>query len=775
MNESYLTKLKEAFGYDTFRDKQLEIIKALLKKKDVCAIMFTGAGKSLCFQFPPIYTNKLAIVISPLISLMNDQCMKMKAQNIPSCCINSEMTYETKQQVLKDVRNNKYRLMYTTPETIIKQQNLITRLFADDILILIAIDEAHCCSSWGNDFRLDYKKLFCLKNWCPTLPIITLTATATEIVQNDIITTLQLYEPLIVKTTFNRDNLFISVRPKTDDEISDIIPLIVEPANKPVIIYCGTRSNVNSINEILQNNGIICDSYHAGMDPKDKEIVHNKFVNNELDCVVATIAFGMGIDKPIRTVVHYCVPMDIESYYQEIGRAGRDGILSNCILFKSNKDLQIDHFIINKIENEDFRDYKMILLSAVKKFINTVECRRKIILEYFGEKYDVPNCGMCDNCISLKPRLVQDFMAEAKIVLSTIKLTGNSYGAGMICNIIRGSKSSQILKKYTQIDEYGKGKHKKLEWWKLFIDLLINHGFIKQHTITGGKGCILGLTTEGNKWLNRAIIGKETKLELPLPEELRKYHVEPNIPVTIMSPNPNLPTDQEELLIQEQFDTPVEHKYTDTVEMFNRGMTIDQIARHANIKPITVENHIMRGYELGLNIDVTKASLTQQLIIQIKEAVIKVTDTQLSSIKKLLPKGISYLQIKLVKCMIAAENNEGKKITKKENKKETKKESKQPGKQANKVTKKEVKPNVLKSNNIRSSNVFSSDEECDQRTESEWEDYDTNQLIDVDITSVKYDNLLDHLKKNLENQDYECYDDDFISLQCDDEVFYESE
>src|SRR5208283_4248003 len=174
------------------------------------------------------------------------------AQNIPSCCINSEMSYEHKQKVLSDVKSNKYRLLYTTPEYIIKQQNLVTRLFNDDILMLVAIDEAHCCSSWGNDFRVDYKKLHCIKSWCPELPIITLTATATEIVQNDIISTLQLDNPLIVKTTFNRDNLFISVKNKSDDEISDIIPLIVDPSNKPVIIYCGTRANTDNINELLQ-------------------------------------------------------------------------------------------------------------------------------------------------------------------------------------------------------------------------------------------------------------------------------------------------------------------------------------------------------------------------------------------------------------------------------------------------------------------------------------------------------------------------------------------
>jgi len=318
-------------------------------------------------------------------------------------------------------------------------------------------------------------------------------------VQEDIINTLNLYNPLIVKTTFNRDNLFISVRTKTNDPVSDILPLIIEENNKPVIIYCGTRTNTDTITTVLQENGVNCASYHAGMEAKDKEKVHNEFVNNTLDCIAATVAFGMGIDKPIRTVIHYCTPMDLESYYQEIGRAGRDGIMANCILFKSSKDLPINHFIINKIDNDDLRDYKMILLSAMKKFINTQECRRKVILEYFGEKFTVDNCAMCDNCLNETPKIIVDFTKEAKIVLNTIKLSGNTYGTGMICNIIRGSKSSQILTRYRQIEEYGSGKDKKIEWWKIFIDMLINYDFIKQCTISGGQGCILNITNEGNK------------------------------------------------------------------------------------------------------------------------------------------------------------------------------------------------------------------------------------------------------------------------------------
>jgi RecQ family ATP-dependent DNA helicase len=764
-DQKYKATLKSVFGYDNFRDKQLEIIKTILDGRDVCAIMFTGAGKSLCFQFPAICTDKLSIVISPLISLMNDQCIKMLQAGVPACCINSEMEYSEKCKVLQEVKENKYRLLYTTPEYLIKQKALVTRLHKDEILLLVAVDEAHCCSSWGNDFRMDYKKLSCLKEWCPSLPIITLTATATEIVQNDIIDTLQLVNPLIVKTTFNRDNLFISVRTKSDDPLEDIVPLIVEENNKPVIIYCGTRSNTESINELLKQNGIICDSYHAGMDPKDKSNVHNKFIRNEIDCVVATVAFGMGIDKPIRTVVHYCVPMDLESYYQEIGRAGRDGILANCIMFKSNKDLQIDHYIINKIEDETFRDYKMSLLASVKRFISTTGCRRKMILGYFGEDYDTPCCGLCDNCCTDSPKITVDFSDNAKLLLAVVRATGNSYGAGMICNILRGSKSSQILKKHTQINEYGKGKNMKLEWWKSFIDLLVNHGYLKQYTITGGRGCILTLTDEGTRWLRK---GTDSMI-LPVPEELKKYHPQVTIrPNTCLTTIPEPSNDDIEKSI-------IEHKYTDTVRMFNEGTTIDQIAKTANVKTITIENHLVKAYEQGMSIDFSKINLTEDIIDTIKNIIDKEgSNATLSTIKKLLPKNINYLQIKLVKTSTL--------ITKDANIKSKDCNIKKVGKTIKTRKCKERKPLYADDNNIFDSDEDTTTEIVDEEV---WEEYDpasfdthedlqqSNNEPDVNV-KIEYQELFERLKKNLDKKKFSLESCNTTGEETE-EIFYESE
>ncbi|ARF10880.1 DEAD/SNF2-like helicase [Hokovirus HKV1] len=498
--QDHLAILKKTYGYDNFRDKQYEIITSLLDKNDVCAIMFTGAGKSLCFQFPPIIANKLAIVVSPLISLMNDQMIKMTNINVPSCVLNGEIPYSKKLDIISKLYANHYRILYVTPEYITLHQEILIELNNRDILMLVAIDEAHCSSIWGNDFRPEYKNLSCIKDTVPNVPIITLTATATTKVQQDIINTISLKNPKIIRTTFNRTNLYIAIKNKTDSIVNDIIDYI-NPENMPCIIYCGTRDATEKNAEILKKIGIKCAAYHGGMATEAKNKVHNDFINANILCVVATVAFGMGIDQTIRTVIHYNTPPDIESYYQEIGRAGRDGNLANCILFKSSKDLQNHYYNINRIEDDMLRNNKMTLLAEIKKYIQCTCCRRKNILEYFSEVYDVINCGLCDNCIS-NDKIDIDFTNDAEVILKTICLTKNLYGSTMICNIIRGSKSNQIPTKYKQLNVYGIGIEKKIEWWKELIELLINNGYLKQDAIPGGRGATLKLTQKSIQWLN---------------------------------------------------------------------------------------------------------------------------------------------------------------------------------------------------------------------------------------------------------------------------------
>lgn len=433
MND-YLTVLKEKFGYDNFRDKQLEIIKAVIDdKKDVCSIMFTGAGKSLCFQFPAVYTEKTVIVVSPLISLMNDQLKKMEALDIPTVCLNS--TVYNKNALKADILNNEYRLVYITPEYLVTQETFITELNETGDLLGFYIDEAHCISVYGNDFRESYKKLHYLRKWCPSVPIIALTATATQLVQDEIIKSLKLKKPLLIKTTFDRPNLIIKVRPKSGNYVNDILGVIGK--DDLTIIYCQTRKMTESISEKLQKHNINCDIYHAGMSTLERKTVHQKFIDKEIKCIIATIAFGMGVDFTIRKVIHYGIPRNMESYYQEIGRAGRDGLKSECYLFYSISDMNTNNYFINQISNSVYRGHMIQLSLAMKNYIFTTECRRKYILNYFSEEYMNDNCKSCDNCLNKKTTDVHDFAREAKLLFETLNLTDNTYGALMLINILR--------------------------------------------------------------------------------------------------------------------------------------------------------------------------------------------------------------------------------------------------------------------------------------------------------------------------------------------------
>src|SRR5579885_2633576 len=282
--------------------------------------MFTGSGKSLCYQFPAVFSNKTSIIVTPLISLMNDQQIKMEELNIPVCCLNS--TIFNKNELKDEIFQNKYRLVYMTPEYLITQKSFLNQLSKNKILQAFCIDESHCISTWGNDFREAYKKLNYIREWFPEIPIMTFTATATKKVQNDIINILKRKNPLIIKTTFDRPNLIIKVFPKGISPIKDLLPIINK--NEHTIIYCQTRKNTDQISELLKKNNIVSGNYHAGMNSDERDKIHKKFSLKEISCIVATIAFGMGIDTIIRKVIHYGIPKDMESYYQEIGRAGRD-------------------------------------------------------------------------------------------------------------------------------------------------------------------------------------------------------------------------------------------------------------------------------------------------------------------------------------------------------------------------------------------------------------------------------------------------------------------
>ena len=418
-SRTHLDVLNSQFNQKEFKDPQWKVISRVLNfletkesssLKDQFIIAASGFGKSLCFQFVPVYTNCLALVISPLISLMHDQVRLMNSLGIPAVCLSPAKVKSG--HIL--TRMHEFRVAYITPELCINRgQEFILELHEKTPFCLVAIDEAHCISAWGHDFRTKYRRLSLLRNWLPHVPFIALTATASIRVTEDVIKSLQLRNTVVYTTLLNRQNLYYEVYPRTYDCVADLKILLTLKSTSPIqytfsgpcIIYCITRKRSEEICKVVQNLGIGCDFYHAGMRKIDRENVHGKFVRDEIQCIVATIAFGMGIDKPdVRLVVHYGAPKEMESYMQESGRAGRDGLPSKCIIFYSKYDFGlIRHILVHKTSNMDAEVVKnrIGMFEKVKNFLGSNQCRRKQLLENLDQELPIssqPSDHCCDNC-----------------------------------------------------------------------------------------------------------------------------------------------------------------------------------------------------------------------------------------------------------------------------------------------------------------------------------------------------------------------------------------
>ncbi|MBP8192563.1 MAG: DNA helicase RecQ [Chitinophagales bacterium] len=501
--------LKEYFGFEKFKGNQQAIIESILSKKDTFVIMPTGGGKSLCYQLPAIISEGTAIIVSPLIALMKNQVDLIRGysstDNIAHF-INSQMNKAQITQVKKDITNRKCKLLYVAPESLVKQENID---FLKTIKIsFVAVDEAHCISEWGHDFRPEYRKIKGMLNEIEdNIPIVALTATATPKVQSDIVKTLGMKDPEIFISSFLRDNLYYEIRPKPSkqDAIKDIIKFIKKGGNKSGIIYCLSRNSTEELAEVLQVNGINAAAYHAGLDASVRSERQDQFLMEDVDVIVATIAFGMGIDKPdVRFVIHFDIPKSLENYYQETGRAGRDGLEGICIAYFSPKEIhKFEKFILsNKEKSVAEKEIAVMQLSEVEAYCESGECRKKFVLHYFGE--EMQNCGKCDNC--LHPKEQFEAKDEIKLALQVVADTNERVNIPNVINILIGRKSADITaNNLDKIKIFGKGADRDMVFWNSVVRKAILLNLLEKDIEQYG---VLKLTEEGKKFVKKPVSSK---------------------------------------------------------------------------------------------------------------------------------------------------------------------------------------------------------------------------------------------------------------------------
>ena len=469
-------RLKEIFGYSQFRGNQETIIRNLLEGNNTFVIMPTGAGKSLCYQLPAMMRDGLAIVISPLIALMKNQVDQMNAYGVNARFLNSTLSKGEITRLKKECMNGNVKLLYVAPESLNKEETI--EFLKKVNVSFVAIDEAHCISEWGHDFRPEYRRIKTMIQQLGDMPVIALTATATPKVQLDIQKNLQMEEADVFISSFNRKNLFYEVRPKKETK-KQLIRFLKEHKGKSGVIYCLSRKKVEEIAQLLNVNGFKAAPYHAGLDPDVRMKNQDDFLNEEVDIIVATIAFGMGIDKPdVRFVVHYDVPKSLEGYYQETGRAGRDGLEGICLMFYSHNDLnKLEKF--NKDKPVQERENARILLQEMEYYAESPVCRRRQLLHYFGEEYTQENCGMCDNCVHPRERF--DGTESLALAIRTVKLTNGRFGLNHLVHVIRGVED-EYVKSYGHfdLDVYGQGAHEDADYWKSVIRQALIYQYLEK-------------------------------------------------------------------------------------------------------------------------------------------------------------------------------------------------------------------------------------------------------------------------------------------------------
>ena len=694
-----LPTLKQYFGYDSFRAEQQSIIESVLSKKDNLVIMPTGGGKSICFQLPALLFKGATLVVSPLIALMKDQVDGLKANGIAAAYFNSSQTPEEQQDIFEAIHHSKIKLLYVAPESLSQLEHIVNEQY----ISCIAIDEAHCISSWGHDFRPSYQQLGFLKKKLPNTPIIALTATADKATRADIINQLRIPNAEQSISSFDRKNIELEVRP-ANDRVSQIVKFIRSKPNEMGIVYCLSRKSTEQLAEKLQLNGIKVATYHAGLTFEKRNKAQEDFIFDKIQVVCATVAFGMGIDKSnVRWVIHYNMPKNIEGYYQEIGRSGRDGLPASALLFHSYADvIQLRKFA----EGTTNFEVQVAKLDRMKQFSEATTCRRKILLSYFGELLS-ENCGNCDVCNN-PPEFFNGTIIAQK-ALSTITRLKESEASGIVIDVLRGARNATIVdKKYDTIKTHGIGNDISWKDWQQYIIQLINQGYCE---IAFHKNNALQLTEFSKKVLfeNKLVHltkptvvtekEKETKkksvkkpVSNTLFERLRQLRqqiaLEENIPAYLVFNDATLkeienerPLSDEEFLSisgvgQRKLDVygtafinevkafteskKVSKKKSDThrvtYELYKNGLSIDEIAEQRQLKATTIYSHIAKLWSEGKSIDI------YDFVSKSDVELVKAAKQELQSPEGLKPyfeyfnEQLDYFKIRLALSIIAKED-----------------------------------------------------------------------------------------------------------------------